>query len=463
MNPHPQYGKCIVDASFPESADTIAKFEDFLSHFLSSESISEKSRFLLLSKKSVFSAVAIMQCIHHKTPYIPVDTDNPDSRKQTMIDSIQPHFIFTDDDWAEKNIKQSFSLVWQHDKLKILRIDNADFKAHPKELSHVLFTSGSTGLPKGVMTSVNNNAVFCEWILNEFKVNEASRILSVAPFHFDLSVFDLGAVRLKNSALFLPPQSDMVNPMALAQFIVEQKIDTFYATPTWITLLTRYGKLNKYDFGGVKLILVAGEAFTVQLANGIHKHFYNAQVANLYGPTETNVCTFYKIDYTKTIDALSDCVSIGKACPYAQLHINDEDILDVSGESVMLGYWPETISAKQYSTGDVVKMENNLLFYQGRRDNMIKRNGFRIETAEVQAALMRMTGIESAVVLPVTENDKTLLVAHLLSAPVNSNVLLEFCSKNLPSYMIPDRFVFHQEFPLNSSGKIDYIRLKNLS
>ncbi|HYG50961.1 MAG TPA: hypothetical protein VD905_08655, partial [Flavobacteriales bacterium] len=192
--------------------------------------------------------------------------------------------------------------------------------------------------------------------------------------------------------------------------------------------------------------------------------FPHAQMANLYGPTETNVCSFYKIDFNKPIKEKNGVIAIGKHCPYAILHTDADNILQVSGHSVMLGYWPNSQNLEWYSTGDVVERDaDGDYYFLERADRMIKRNGYRIEPAEIESALLHHPGIGSVAVTAQGKDDRMEITAHYtLKGTQNHADLAQFCLLHLPSYMVPDKFRQHEKLPLTSSGKTDYKALMNL-
>ncbi|HLP12118.1 MAG TPA: AMP-binding protein [Flavobacteriales bacterium] len=455
----------MYDDNFPEIwgnvTDWIEKFNNLLSPFANRPN----TRVVILCQKHTYSISMMYAARDLNIPYIPIDINSPVNRISAIIEQIDPFIVLYQK--SEIDVAQlpldNINVIWENNVVSFATVQPQSNLAHHPDLSFVLFTSGSTGIPKGVMTSRNNANCFVDWMISEFGITKQSRILSIAPLHFDLSVFDVFAAEKLKAGLFVPLVSMIVNPMYLADFIFNFKIDTLYATPTWYNLLLQYGKLRRHDFSLVKTVLIAGEALKTQTVEELHKYFPNAQFANLYGPTETNVCTFYKIDFQKPIKEKNGVVCIGKPCPYAALNTDADNILQVSGKSVMLGYWPAVQNLEWYSTGDVVEMDaDGDYYFMERADRMIKRNGYRIEPAEIETAILYHPEVGHVAVTAKGKEDKMEITAHYtLKGTLQGEDLARFCLLHLPSYMVPDKFRQHEKLPLTSSGKTDYNALMN--
>jgi acyl-coenzyme A synthetase/AMP-(fatty) acid ligase len=453
----------LVDDNFPECgidcSDWIEKFDNILQTFNNDLF----TRIVLISEKNVFSISMIHAAKNAGFPYIPIDIHSPIGRISTIIQQLEPEIYFIQKRVIDFNaeIFKDLFIIWESNNFLVAKNLKKSAVQHSPDLAFILFTSGSTGIPKGVMMSKQNVNCFVEWTINEFNITKDSKVLAVAPLHFDLSVFDLYATYTTKASLFLPLQGGLVNPLYLAQLISIYKIDTIYATPTWFDLLIKFGKLKRFDFSFVKTIMVAGEALKILTVQSISTFFPNAKISNLYGPTETNVCSFYTIDLND-ISSNNGIASIGKACPYAQLRMNNQNVLEVSGQSVMLGYWPHSFNETWYNTGDVVKYgaATGNYFYLERADRMIKRNGYRIEPAEIETALLIHNQLEQVAVVAKQIDDTVQIIAHYTTKTTNEVPdLHEFCVNNLPTYMVPDKFILHSQLPITSSGKTDYKKL----
>jgi amino acid adenylation domain-containing protein len=363
----------------------------------------------------------------------------------------------------------------------------ATIDSAPGDLAYILYTSGSTGKPKGVMLSHRNACDFVNWCSEAFDPRPEDRFSSHAPFHFDLSILDIYVPIKHGATLCLVPEDIGKEPVGLAKLIADQRISVWYSAPSILSLLAQFGKLSTHDYSNLRIVLFAGEVFPVVHLRSTKKQLPHPRYFNLYGPTETNVCTWYEIPPVIPEDR-TDPYPIGRVCSNLRGKIVDPDghevahgqegELCISGPNVMQGYWdmPEQTAkaflsgdgsdARWYKTGDLVLAEpDGNLRYVGRRDRMIKKRGYRIELGEIEVCLYRHPGVREAAVVAVP--DETLgmkVIAHMStngSGKLSIIDLKRFCSENLPLYMVPDAFRFHPTLPKTSTDKVDYQTLKN--
>jgi amino acid adenylation domain-containing protein len=355
----------------------------------------------------------------------------------------------------------------------------------PSQLAYILYTSGSTGRPKGVMLSHGNAASFIDWCSNVFRPNERDRFSSHAPFHFDLSILDI-YVSLKHGATLVLVEEQLgKEPARLAPWIAEKKITVWYSAPSILSLLAQFGKLDQHGYSSLRLVLFAGEVFPIKYLKQLKTLWRHPRYLNLYGPTETNVCTFYEVPHLIP-ESQTEPVPIGKACPYCEPLVIDESgsevavgaegELCIAGPSVMEGYWnlpANTANAflrghdtRWYRTGDiVVELPDGNYKFLGRRDRMIKKRGYRIELGEIEVALYRHPAIKEAAVLAFPDADGMPIKAFTSTRDGSKLSIIElkkFCSENLPLYMVPDLFCSLESLPKTSTDKIDYQQLKTM-
>jgi acyl-coenzyme A synthetase/AMP-(fatty) acid ligase len=334
------------------------------------------------------------------------------------------------------------------------------------------------------MLSHRNAVAYVDWCSATFKPNESDRFSSHAPFHFDLSILDLYVPLKHGAAVVLIDADQGKEPVGLAQLIAERRLTVWYSTPTILTLLAQSGKMERHDYSALRFVLFAGEVFPAKHLREVKEHLPGLEFYNLYGPTETNVCTYFRIPDVVEPDR-SLPYPIGRVCEHLQARVTDSDGTDVAegeegelvihGDNVMLGYWnlPERsdqaflldeAGERWYRTGDVVAVDRDGEFaFRGRRDRMIKRRGYRIELGEVEAGLYRHPAVREAavVVVPDPEGAPRIKAILALQDGTRGSVLemKRFCSTALPAYMIPDLFVFVEALPKTSTDKVDYQRL----
>ncbi len=353
-------------------------------------------------------------------------------------------------------------------------------------LAYILYTSGSTGRPKGVMLSHGNAACFIDWCSDVFKPNEHDRFSSHAPFHFDLSILDI-YVSLKHGATLVLVEEQLgKEPARLAPWIAEKKITVWYSAPSILSLLAQFGKLDQHNYSSLRLVLFAGEVFPIKYLKLLKSLMPHPRYFNLYGPTETNVCTFYEVPHLIPGSQIEP-VPIGRACSYCEpLVVNEagtevvrgaEGELCIAGPSVLKGYWnlPENTAkaflagrdTRWYRTGDiVVELPDGNYKFLGRRDRMIKKRGYRIELGEIEVALYRHPAIKEAAVLAFPDIDGVPVKAFTSTRDGSKLSIIElkkFCSENLPLYMVPDLFCSLESLPKTSTDKIDYQQLKTMN
>src|SRR5215813_6698492 len=357
-----------------------------------------------------------------------------------------------------------------------------------QDLAYILFTSGSTGTPKGVMLSHLNAVTFVNWACDTFAISGTDRLSSHAPLNFDLSVFDIFAAIKAGAAISLVPEGLSSFPVQLSSFIQNQGITVWYSVPMVLTMLTR-GKLHERDLSRLRLVLFAGEVFPIKHLRNLRRMLPEPRMANLYGPTETNVCTWYEVGQIP--ENQTTPVPIGKACAnMAVIAIDEagrpvlapgkEGLLYVRGSNVMQGYYgrPSESAAcfianpfatgrdeKLYCTGDWVTIdENGDYLLIGRKDHMIKTRGYRVELGEIEAVMVAHPAVNEAVALAIPDeaigNTIHAIVTINDSNSLTSAELKRHCAEKLPSYMVPEEIDFCETLPRTGTGKVDRQRLQ---
>jgi amino acid adenylation domain-containing protein len=333
------------------------------------------------------------------------------------------------------------------------------------DLAYILYTSGSTGIPKGVMLTHRNATSFVDWCSSVFEPTPEDRFGSHAPFHFDLSVLDI-YVSLKHGAgLYLVDENVGESPKALADFISAHRLSIWYSTPSILTLLAQFGDLASRDFSALRTMLFAGEVFPIKHLRHLTRLWPGRAYYNLYGPTETNVCTYFKIP-EHIPDDRNDPYPIGHLCAHCDGLLLDQDgvevprgeegLLYIAGPSVFPGYWNRPVEnaacflerhgRRWYNTGDVVREdERDGYIYLGRRDRMVKRHGYRIELGEIERALYQHESIAEAAVVSVSDTAGVKIIAYLSARGPERPTVIDmkaYCARSLPAYMSPDVFRF---------------------
>jgi acyl-coenzyme A synthetase/AMP-(fatty) acid ligase len=339
------------------------------------------------------------------------------------------------------------------------------------------------------MLSHENAVSFVDWCSEVFQPVPEDVFSSHAPFHFDLSILDVHVALKHGASLVLVGEDIGKDPQRLAPLIAEQRISVWYSAPSILALLAQFGNLSRYDYSRLRLVLFAGEVFAVKHLRSLASLLRGPRYFNLYGPTETNVCTFYEVPPGPIPESRHEPYPIGKACSHYQTLVVDEQgqpapdgaegELCAAGPGVMQGYWnlPEQSeraflgagsSRKWYRTGDIVTTDaDGNYLYLSRRDRMVKRRGYRVELGEIEAGLYRHAAVKEAAVIALPDQESGVRIKAFLSCHEEGGrpsviELKAFCGDNLPAYMVPDVFSFQAALPKTSTDKIDYQRLKAL-
>jgi amino acid adenylation domain-containing protein len=483
-----------------------------VAHFLRSRGVKKGDRVGIFFPKAVESLVAMFGALKAGAVYVPLDPQQPAERISYIISNCR--------------IK---GLITQSDRLRLLdpaTIPSVEFAllnheyangspgaktfpwsaldafpgSHPPELqatttdlAYILYTSGSTGRPKGVMLSHQNALTFVEWCAETFHLKSEDRVSNHAPLHFDLSVFDVYNSIKAGATVYLVPDEIAVFPASLANWIEQQEISVWYSVPSALVYLVLHGKITAERFRRMRLILFAGEVFPQKYLKQLAEMIPHVDLYNLYGPTETNVCTYYQVDRAKLPSM--DKLPIGRACANTEVFaVDDEDRiiaevgkvgeLYVRGPAVTPGYWGDrektermcvpnrfqpNFEEKMYRTGDLVMPdENGDYYFLGRRDNQIKSRGYRIELGEIEAALLSHAGVCEAAVIAIPDEEignriKAFVTPHA-GITLTAVDLQKHCAVYVPKYMIPESIdVRESALPKTSTGKIDRVQLKQAS
>jgi amino acid adenylation domain-containing protein len=476
-----------------------------LANCLMAMGVSRQDRVAFCLKRSINCIIAIFGILKSDAIYVPIDSKSPLKRWRQIIDDCRPTALICDsgnieniqDVIAGMDFTPKIIVVESREKLPkpIKRplvcqeqIDEHS-SAKPKyknidiDIAYILYTSGSTGNPKGVMISHFNIINYIDWAVDCFNITEKDNILSTAPFHFDMSTFDVYCPMKTGSTLSIAPEGYLLFPNKILTLIEEDQITIWKAVSSLIMYMARAGSLGKGRIGSLKMILFSGEVLaTKHLIRWMEiypdKLFYNA-----YGPTEaTGISTYYHVQQVPK-DPLEP-IPMGRACANTEVFLLKEDNsltepgevgeLCIRGSSLSRGYWNDTEKTERafvanplgefqgdriYRTGDLAKLrtDGNYVFI-GRKDDQIKSMGYRIEPSEIVNTISSLDKVnDAAVILERSEKyDLTEIVAFFApNEGVTPEELMAELGKNVPNYMLPQHIIGLKHIPRTDRGKVD--------
>lgn len=470
-----------------------------LAHVLVDEGIRPGDRVGLYLDKSLESVIGLYGILKSGAAYVPLDSRAPVTRVGYIASDCGIEVLLS----SQKQTANWTGLVENGARLRtVVTLDGPPFEAatstfkvrsveaksdkgrlrldgDANDLAYILYTSGSTGRPKGVMLSHGNALGFVNWTIDELGLRPDDRLSSHAPFHFDLSIFDLFGAAGAGASVWLVPQATSVFPIEVARFIRGNEISVWYSVPSILSLLVQNGGLAEGDLPSLRAMVFAGEVFPSKYLFQLMKTLPHVSFHNWYGPTETNVCTAYPVDVPP--DPLGPDIPIGKAISGVKTIVvnaqgreasrGEEGELLVAGPTVMQGYWgdaektatrlvPNPLDPSEivYKTGDLVAEEPDGNYrFLGRRDHQIKSRGYRIELGEIETALNAHPAVLECVVIAVPdETISNRIEAHVVVLGNEStSSLTAWCADRVPRYMIPEAFHFKDVLPKTSTGKID--------
>lgn len=438
--------------------------------------------------KGVDTITAFMAAAYSGNFYTPIDVDTPEKRGRKILEVLEPAAVITSSEligafqgYGFKGHVVIFEEAIQNET-KEASITAVQRNCIDTDILYVLFTSGSTGTPKGVAVCHRSVFDYIDWVTDCFQITQEDSFGNQAPFYFDNSVLDIYSAIKTGAACHIIPKRLFSQPVRLLEFLKERRISTIFWVPSALIMVARLKALRKVDLANhLKRVLFCGEVMPNKQLNVWRMHLPDIVYANLYGPTEiTDACTYYIVDRMFGDD---EPLPIGFPIPNTDVIVLNEENhlvtgnqsgeLCVRGTSLAMGYYNNPEKTQEvfvqnplnphvpeliYRTGDIVRYnERGELIYLSRKDFQVKHLGHRIELGEIETAVSSVEGVELCCCLYDDERKKIVL---FLDRPLKREYVNEKIAQLVPEYMLPNKIVCLECFPLNANGKIDRAALK---
>lgn len=488
----------IVMGSERLTYDELERTSNQMARLLIELGVQAGDRVCLLQPKAPIAIVSMLATLKAGGVYVPLDISSPAPRVQMILESAEPRVVLGCS--ASGELADSLDLQAELGSVDGV-LENAAFGpgaqvdfddgplptiTGPEDPAHILFTSGSTGAPKGVVITHAMVSAFLDWALPYFGQQPGDRISGHPPLHFDLSTFDIYGTLSSGAELHLPPPNILL-PQHLASFIREAELTQWFSVPSTFAYMMRGNAIQDGDFPSLKRIIWCGEVLPPAVLAHWMERVPQPSYTNLYGPTEATIASsFHTIDSAPR--DMTTPIPIGTPCTGEDIHVLSEELqplapgeigeLHIEGVGLSPGYWRDqqktqaafitdpATGRRLYRTGDLGRQDvEGVLHYVGRRDSQIKSRGYRIELGEIETALSAIDGVAECAILAVPSDGfegVTICCAwtSLVDTALDTLKLRRSLADALPSYMLPSQWLQLEVLPKNISGKIDRVLLK---
>jgi amino acid adenylation domain-containing protein len=472
-----------------------------LAQALVDQGVRRGDRVGILMHKSLECAVAIYGIMQAGAAYVPLDPGVPLARVLFMLRNCGIRVLITHE--SKRSSLAQLALgsqlhccigLREQGDLPLTVLTWNDVATFPQtrpaagtmqdDLAYVMYTSGSTGDPKGMMHTHHSGLSYAMLAAKIYDVQAQDRLSNHSPLHFDMSTFDYFSGPLRSATTVIIPEEYKLLPASLAQLVAEERLTIWYSVPLALIQMLLRGQLDQHDMSALRWVLFGGEPFPPKHLHALMRQWPHAQFSNVYGPAEVNQCTYFHVPPLPNAYA-DEQVPIGRVWENADgLILDEEDKAVEDGEvgellirapTMMRGYWARPDLTNRalyrtpddggfervfYRTGDLVqRLPDGNLRFLGRKDRQIKSRGYRVELDEVESILLTHTAVEEVAVFATADNEGShrIEAAAILKPEyaADAGALLRFAADQLPAYAVPRSIQIYDSFPRTASGKID--------
>lgn len=440
---------------------------------------------MIYGHKESFYAQSILSLIKSDIPYVPIDEIYPIERIKKIKNITGSQVLIN---CTNKKIEVDFAIEINSD-LQIKKKFTPNYKNNifynsSNPLRYVMFTSGSTGEPKGVQISNNNILSFLDWIKKDYNYSTNDVFMNQSPFTFDVSLYDILSSFMLGASVLLVSRKLASNNEEFLNKLKKYNISVWTSTPSFVYIYLRNKDFNIDYLPKLKTFVFAGEILSTKIVDSLHKKFNIPKVINAYGPTEATITTTWiniTPDLLKTISKMPigypkrDCKIL---IDNKEEKANKEGEIIIVGNHVSIGYFKnkKLTSSKffkyknqqAFRTGDLGFIENNIVYYTGRNDDLIKFHGYRIELGEIDTQINNVDFVDETVTIALKRNDEVKRIISFVILKDKTNILnykqkiITNIETKIPSYMIPGDIVAIKQFPVNANHKIDKQKLTDI-
>ncbi len=451
-----------------------------LAAYLKTAGVKKGDRVGILLHRNIEMVLSVYATLFAGAAYVPIDNTAPAERVSKIVEQCRCKLIITQTGLSHRVERDDIRLIFtdsgeEWSGAKKIKSSHLPFISQ-EDIAYIIFTSGTTGIPKGIVHSHASACAFATMMRDHYGLDSKDRITGLSPLHFDMSTFDLFASDAAGACTIVFSEAEQKIAASMTRLTEQESISVWYSTPFSLIQALDYGMLAERNLEKLRWVIYAGEAFPGHQLTRLVNAVPEARISNAYGPAEVNVCHIFDFPPGKSWE--ESAVPIGSPCRDVTARVVDDagnpsatGELWISAKTMMNAYWqaPELTRKAMnctddgkwyYKTGDLVRIDDKGLYYfLGRRDRQIKLRGFRIELDDIEHALNTIPGVRlSSATVRGDEQGLEAIVADVQlreGIEFSENAIKRELAAKLPAHAVPQRIRIRSVFPMTSTGKVD--------